>query len=138
MNTIDLELDGNAGITSLNYNRFLIQSLALRGGFGVAAGRDGDLYMVVPTGIVMLEYVNPLWSNELYLQSGVGIVALLAPTFRTTWTFSNAEHHTDVAPTLSLGLRIFPQHYGFSFGFTIVAWPTYHPISAGISIGESF
>ena len=144
-NSVFLELGGNAGIYSLNYERYLTDNLAARIGAGYFAATftddeeesEGELWLIPAT----VSYVG-IGAGSHRLEIGGGV--LIGHASETTSTFDLDDVVTDsgtaVVGTATFGYRYAPKHGGFTFraGFTplfnqhgFLPW-------AGTSLGYSF
>lgn len=134
-NAIYLELGGNAGIYSINYERFFDNDWGLRLGIGGFAA-DGDSAVIAPL------MVEKLWGNPdspHKFETGLGIA------FASTQHNNYYHHHSyrntsSVIGTATLGYRYMPQTRGMLFkaGFTPLFGPGGFLPWAGLSVGYAF
>lgn len=111
-NGIYVELGGNGGLWSLNYERFLGDDVSLRIGGSYMAATD-------TAGTTVSLATFPLTASWLGLRSGshaleVGAGATFASASLSTSSFAAKAFATGVIPTAILGYRLAPLDGGFT------------------------
>ena len=150
-NSIYLELGGNAGLYSLNYERFLIDDAALRIGLmymsvsatassGSTTATGNASWFGAP---LMFSYMG-VGSPNHKLELGAGVVLMNFSAGASAFNATANASGFIVAGTATVGYRYVPADGGVNFkaGFTPlmlqVAGTTYFWPWAGISIGYGF
>lgn len=150
-NSVYLELGGNAGLYSLNYERFLIDDGALRIGLmymsvsatatsGTTTASGSASWFGAP---LMFSYLG-IGSPNHKLELGAGVVLMSFSAGASTFSATANASGFVVAGTATVGYRYVPVDGGINFkaGFTPLvlqtAGTTYFMPWAGLSIGYGF
>jgi hypothetical protein len=146
-NSIFIELAGNGGIYSLNYDRVITEQFSIRAGFGYmsmgASASSGGATVTAKASILAVPVVGNfmLGSANHKLELGAGITM-----FRFTGSGSDSlggsASATGMAPagTAVIGYRYVPQDGGFTFraGFTPLVFKDDWLPWGGLSFGYLF
>ena len=140
-NAVFLELGGNAGIYSINYERFVTDDVSLRAGVGyVAASTDSAAFSLLSVPLLGNYYLG---GKHHKLQLGVGLTIMAVSGELKTFGGTSSASAIVPAPTAVVGYRYIPSDGGFAFfaGLTpfivpggdlpVLPW-------AGLSFGAAF
>lgn len=143
-NQIMVELLGNGGTISLNYERTIFEKLAARAGFGYFTiietaserGSTSDGYTWMPTGTLILSYL--VGEGSYKMEAGGGIFTHLNKNNACKGPFSKSCSPTGF--TGILGYRHQPLKGGFTFRFAVTPFYDFQRfiISLGASFGWTF
>jgi hypothetical protein len=150
-NSVFVELGGNAGLYSLNYERFFLDEVGLRVGLmymsvsGTSTSGTGTVsasasWFGAP---LMFSYLGIGGENHK-LDLGAGVVLMYLSAGASTFDATASANGLLVAGTATFGYRYVPMNGGFNFkaGFTPLffqsAGKTYFLPWAGISAGYGF
>ena len=137
-NSIYLELFGNGGLYSINYDRLFTENLGGRIGFMYLPSIDvvitsAENLILVP---LMLNYFA---GENSKLELGAGIIYISVDDVGF-WGFKSREGGSGVVGTAVLGYRYQPMDGGFVFrmGLTPFFSANGSEVSGGVSFGFSF
>ena len=134
-NTFFVEVLGNAGLYSLNYERFFTPSLGVRIGAEYVQGEDEGDDFAAAIFPVMATYLLGRGSSHLEAGLGVGLATGTIETGVLGNDFGSAAYGT-----ATLGYRYQPPRGGLVFrvGFTpVLLTGDFHPYG-GVSLGYAF
>jgi hypothetical protein len=138
-NSIYLELLGNGGLYSINYDRMFSENVGARVGlsylseFDIIFAKIEDLFIAPVT----INYLVGERNSKLELGAGIVFISVKNSDI---FGFTKAEHNSAIRGTATFGYRYQPKDGGFVFraGFTPVFGSQGFYPSGGISFGFCF
>jgi hypothetical protein len=146
-NAVYLELLGNGGLYSINYERALLDNVTARVGFSYfsvgataadGSGQQSSAKISLMTAPIMANYLVGGKSHNLEL--GAGALVVYASGEASGGGASSSAEGVGIAGTATVGYRYQPQDGGFLFkaGFTPLVTESGFQGWGGLSLGGAF